>query len=122
MFIKVDIFMYMRFHFYWDSLYIYEIYLFVYLVILLSDIAYAVGWLTTICWYAASTVNVLYVVEILFSVIHDYLLRLPVGHGGVVNSPRFCFFFHLSMSKVGLPLMGDTAGFFLLLSALLHII
>ena len=34
----------------------------------------------------------------------------------------FLFFFHLSMSKVGLPLMGDTAGFFLLFSALLHII
>ena len=33
----------------------------------------------------------------------------------------FLVFFHLSMSKVGLPLMGDTAGFFLLLSALLHI-
>ena len=29
------------------------------------------------------------------------LLRVPVGRGGVVNSPRFCFFFHLSMSKVG---------------------
>ena len=50
------------------------------------------------------------------------LLRLPVGRGGVVNSPRFCFFFHLSMSKVGLPLMGDTAGFSLLFSAFLHII
>ena len=50
------------------------------------------------------------------------LLRLPVGRGGVVNSLRFCFFFHLSMSKVGLPLMGDTAGFSLLFSALLHII
>ena len=35
-----------------------------------------------------------------------YLLRLPVGYGGVLNSPRFCFF---SVSKVGLPLMGDTA-------------
>ena len=34
----------------------------------------------------------------------------------------FLFFFHLSMSKVGLPLMGDTAGFSLLFSALLHII
>ena len=30
----------------------------------------------------------------------------------------FLFFFHLSMSKVGLPLMGDTGGFFLLFSAL----
>ena len=34
----------------------------------------------------------------------------------------FLFFFRLSMSKVGLPLMSDTAGFFLLFSALLHII
>ena len=49
-----------------------------------------------------------------------FLLRLPVGRGGVLNSPRFCFF--LSMSKVGLPLMGDTAGFPLLFSALPHII
>ena len=32
------------------------------------------------------------------------------------------FLFFLSMSKVGLPLMGDTAGFPLLFSALLHII
>ena len=35
------------------------------------------------------------------------LLRLPVGYGGVLNSPRFWFFF--PVSKVGLPLMGDTA-------------
>ena len=49
------------------------------------------------------------------------LLRLPVGRGEVVNSP-VSVFFYLSMSKVGLPLMGDTAGFFLLFSALLHII
>ena len=35
------------------------------------------------------------------------LLRLPVGRGGVINSPRFWFFF--SVSKVGAPLMGDTA-------------
>ena len=35
------------------------------------------------------------------------LLRLPVGRGGVINSPRFCFFF--PVSKVGAPLMGDTA-------------
>ena len=34
------------------------------------------------------------------------LLRLPEGRGGVINSPRFCFF---SVSKVGAPLMGDTA-------------
>ena len=34
------------------------------------------------------------------------LLRLPVGRGRVINSPRFCFF---SLSKVGAPLMGDTA-------------
>ena len=38
------------------------------------------------------------------------ITRLPVGHGGVVNSSRFCFFY-LSMSKVELSLMGDTAGF-----------
>ena len=36
------------------------------------------------------------------------LLRLPVGRGGVINSPRFCFFF-FPVSKVGAPLMGDTA-------------
>ena len=36
-----------------------------------------------------------------------FLLRLPVGRGGVINSPRFCFFF--PVSKVGAPLMGDTA-------------
>ena len=48
-----------------------------------------------------------------------FLLRLPVGRGGVLNSPRFCFF---PVSKVGLPLMGDTAGSSLLFSALLHII
>ena len=35
------------------------------------------------------------------------LLRLPVGYGGVLNSPRFWFFF--PVSEVGLPLMGDTA-------------
>ena len=35
-----------------------------------------------------------------------FLLRPPVGYGRVLNSPRFCFF---SVSKVGLPLMGDTA-------------
>ena len=48
--------------------------------------------------------------------IECYLLRLPVGRGGVVNSPRFCFFFHFSKSKVGLPLTGDAAGFSLLLA------
>ena len=25
----------------------------------------------------------------------EYLLRLPVGYGGVLNSPRFCFFFRV---------------------------
>ena len=34
------------------------------------------------------------------------LLRLPVGRGGVINSPDSVFFW---VSKVGLPLMGDTA-------------
>ena len=34
------------------------------------------------------------------------LLRLPVGRGGVLNSPRFWFF---SVSEVGAALMGDTA-------------
>ena len=34
------------------------------------------------------------------------LLRLPVGRGGVINSPRFCFF---PVSKVDAPLMDDTA-------------
>ena len=48
-----------------------------------------------------------------------FLLRLPVGHGRVVNSPRFCFFY-LSMSKVGLPLLGDTAGFFPVFCCLAH--
>ena len=38
------------------------------------------------------------------------LLRLPVGRGGVINSPRSIFLgFFLSVSKVGLPLMGVTA-------------
>ena len=36
------------------------------------------------------------------------LLCLPVGLGGVINSPRSVFLF--SVSEVGLPLMGDTAG------------
>ena len=36
-----------------------------------------------------------------------FLLRLPVGRGGVINSPRSVFLF--SVSQVGLPLMGDTA-------------
>ena len=54
-----------------------------------------------------------------YGLFNNLLLRLPVGRGGVVNLPRFWFFFHLSMSKVGLPLMGDTAGFSLLFSALL---
>ena len=36
------------------------------------------------------------------------LLRLPVGRGRVINSPRSIFLF--SVSEVGLPLMGDTAG------------
>ena len=36
------------------------------------------------------------------------LRRLPVGRGGVINSLRFCFVF-FSVSKVGAPLMGDTA-------------
>ena len=34
------------------------------------------------------------------------LLRLSAGRGGDINSPRFFFF---SVSKVGAPLMGDTA-------------
>ena len=29
------------------------------------------------------------------------LLRLPVGRGGVVNSPRFCFFFICQCRKLG---------------------
>ena len=63
--------------------------------------------------------------------IPDLLLRLPVGCGGVINSPRsvflcfyysachrrgrvlkcprFCFYFFFSVSKAGLPLMGYTA-------------
>ena len=38
------------------------------------------------------------------------LLRLPVGRGGVINSPRSVFLGFFSVSEVGLPLMGDTAG------------
>ena len=38
------------------------------------------------------------------------LLRLPVGRGGVINSPRSIFLGFFSVSEVGLPLMGDTAG------------
>ena len=56
----------------------------------------------------------------IFKTFLDSLLRLPVGRGGVLNSPRFWVFF--SMSKFGPPLMGDIAGFPLLFSALLHII
>ena len=43
--------------------------------------------------------------------IKHLLLRLPVLRGGIINSPRsiFCFLF-FSVSKVGPPLMGDTAG------------
>ena len=37
------------------------------------------------------------------------LLRLPVGRGGVINSPRSIFLAFFSVSKVGLPLMGYTA-------------
>ena len=37
-----------------------------------------------------------------------FLLRLPVGRGGVINSPRSDFLF-FSLSQDGLPLMGDTA-------------
>ena len=37
------------------------------------------------------------------------LLRLPVGRGGVKNSPRSIFLGFFSVSQVGLPLMGDTA-------------
>ena len=36
-------------------------------------------------------------------------LRLPVGRGGVINSPRSDFLGVFSVSQVGLPLMGDTA-------------
>ena len=45
--------------------------------------------------------------QILMPTLSVLLLRLPVGRGGVINSPRFCFFF--PVSKVGAPLMGDTA-------------
>ena len=39
--------------------------------------------------------------------IHQWLLlRLPVGRGGVINSPRSGFFW---VSEVGLLLIGDTA-------------
>ena len=37
------------------------------------------------------------------------LLRLSVGRGGVINSPRSVFLGFFSVSQVGLPLMGDTA-------------
>ena len=36
------------------------------------------------------------------------LLRLPIWRGGVINSPRFCFFY-FPMSKVGTPLIGNIA-------------
>ena len=39
-----------------------------------------------------------------FMLLHNF--RLPVGYGGVLNLPRFCFF--PGVSKVELPLMGDT--------------
>ena len=38
------------------------------------------------------------------------LLRLPVVRGGVINSLRSIFLGFFSVSEVGLPLMGDTAG------------
>ena len=44
-------------------------------------------------------------------------LHLTVGCGRVLNSFLFCFF---PVSKVGLLLMGNTAGFVMLFSALLH--
>ena len=47
------------------------------------------------------------IIEITVDGRSNLLLRLPVGRGGVINSPRFCFFF--PVSKVGAPLMGDTA-------------
>ena len=37
---------------------------------------------------------------------YGLLLRLPAGYCGVLNSPVSVFF---PVSKVGLPLMGDTA-------------
>ena len=42
--------------------------------------------------------------------VYDLLLRLPVGRGGVINSPRSIFLGFFSVSEVWLPLMGDTAG------------
>ena len=36
------------------------------------------------------------------------IIALPVGRGGVINSPRYVFFFFW-VSKFGLPLMGYTA-------------
>ena len=39
------------------------------------------------------------------------LLRLPVGRGGVINSPRSIFLFSFFFGvECWLPLMGDTAG------------
>ena len=55
------------------------------------------------------------------NLIRSTLIRYPPGpfysacrrRGGVLNSPRFCFFFFFyffSVSEVGAALMGDTAG------------
>ena len=52
-------------------------------------------------------------------IIHNYyvtpslLLRLFVGRGRVINSPRSVFLRSFSVSKIGQPLMDDTAGLLL---------
>ena len=48
-------------------------------------------------------------------------ILIPYSTNGL-QRVRTAYLFFLSMSKVGLPLMGDTAGFSLLFSALLQII
>ena len=47
---------------------------------------------TQFCRYKYSAIRILVFMTIL-------LLRLPVGRGGVINSPRFCFFFFFPCRK-----------------------
>ena len=51
-----------------------------------------------------------HIMYILFHTRHALLLRLPVARGEVINSPRSIFLGVFLVSKVGLPLMGGTAG------------
>ena len=61
-----------------------------YILLFVTDVVLVLCFFVTLLLFADW---ILFIAPVKISLIYGSLLRLPVGRGGVINSPRFCFFF-----------------------------